>query len=147
MKKLLTITAVGVLLTVPATAVQKCVALSSSATTCTLASAYRKAEWNTTCTTNGTSVKVSGVAACSNASGDSAGDIYSEGLLPTIKSSSDTTNVNCWCKMTSPAVSPWVFYSAPTTPSNCALYCADNCLSGLSNHANFRSALFSAMSD
>lgn len=50
----------------------------------------------------------------------------------------------CWCRMTHPASSRWVFfisYTASNCTSRCARYCASNAL----NNANMRSGLFGSV--
>ncbi|MBE6460223.1 MAG: hypothetical protein E7009_04575 [Alphaproteobacteria bacterium] len=125
MKKLLTLTAVGAILTAPAFAVQKCVALDASTTTCTSTQAYGNADWSTTCTTNGTSVPIKGIAMCSNQAADA--QYGTSDAIKTVSGTTDTTNVNCWCKMVEPAVSSWVLIYTYTSAGYCAFNCSYNC--------------------
>ena len=145
MKKLLTITAVGAMLAAPAMAVQKCVALDASTTTCTSTPTAGKADWSATCTTNGTSVPIKGIAMCSNQAADA--QFGTSDAIKMVSDETDTTNVNCWCKMVEPAVSSWVFIhayaSAGPCASNCSHYCAHSALAG----SAFRSALFGSISN
>ncbi|MBR2392934.1 MAG: hypothetical protein IKB05_00380 [Alphaproteobacteria bacterium] len=149
MKKLLTLTAVGTLLAVPAMAVQQCVALDSSTTTCTSTPVNWNgtAEWEVTCTTDGTNVPIKGVSACSNVKGDTDYAIYSDGALPTLSDASSEVNFYCWCKMVEPAVSSWVYTNIYTPASNCAFYCSGNCATHAQYYPEFRSALFSSISN
>ena len=128
----------------PAMAVTKCVALNSS-TTCTsdiLQYDYHT-DWAATCTTNGVSTPISGIGICSSTSGSSTGQTATE--LDT--SSTVDENLNCWCKMTSPAVSRWVFSRSTTSADFCAKLCAHNCAGYIQVNAAFRSALFGSLSD
>ena len=145
MKKLLTLTAVGAILTAPAFAVQKCVALDASTTTCTSTQAYGNADWSTTCTTNGTSVPIKGIAMCSNQAADA--QYGTSDAIKTVSGTTDTTNVNCWCKMVEPAVSSWVFLYANASAGGCAISCSASCAVRARSNSAFRSALFSAISN
>ncbi len=129
-----------------ALAVTKCVALNSS-TTCTsdFRSYYNKTDWAATCTTNGVSTPISGIGICSSTEGGSEGATATE--LDVSYTAGE--NVNCWCKMTSPAVSRWVFYFSSGSGENasCAANCAASCANRVKNRADFRSALFGSLSD
>ena len=48
----------------------------------------------------------------------------------------------CWCKLTLPAASPWVFYGTYDSASVCALDCAHNCAGLVRTRAWFRGAVF-----
>ena len=145
MKKLLTLAVVGVMLVMPATAVQKCVALDASTTTCTSTSTAGNADWSATCITNDTSVPFKGIAMCSNQKADA---VYgTSDAITTVSGTTDTTNVNCWCKMVEPAVSSWVFSHAYTSAGWCAHACSGNCASSAQTYSAFRSALFGSLAN
>ena len=128
----------------PAHAVTKCVALNSSTTCTSSPSLYTKRTgWAATCTTNGVNTPISGIGICSSTSGTSTGQTATE--LDTSATSDD--NKHCWCKMTSPAVSRWVFYASRASAGYCAQGCALSCAIGVRDSAAFRSALFSNLSD
>lgn len=129
----------------PALAVTKCVALNSSSTTCTsdfLQYDYHT-DWAATCTTNGVSTPISGIGICSSKKG-----AYRYATATELDTSSTADeNLNCWCKMTSPAVSRWVFNISNTSAGYCAQNCARTCANTVRNTAAFRSALFGSLSD
>ena len=129
--------------TTGAHAVTKCVALNSS-TTCTSSSSQyeNRTDWAATCTTNGVSTPISGIGICSSTKGTSQYATATELAI----SSTSGDNKYCWCKMTSPAVSRWVFYSIPSGLS-CAQYCAGSCANGVLSPGAFQSALFGSLSD
>ena len=131
------------ILTGGAHAVQKCVALDASTTTCTSTPTAGKADWSATCTTDGTSVPIKGIAMCSNQAADA--QLGTSDAITTVSGSSDTTNLNCWCKMVEPAVSSWVFVYAYTSAGGCAYYCAYLCAFYARGNSAFRSALFSSL--
>ena len=145
MKKLLTLTAVGAILAAPAMAVQKCVALDSSTTTCTSTMTYGKADWSATCTTNGTSVPIKGIAMCSNQAADA--QYGTSDAITTVSSTTDTTNVNCWCKMVEPAVSSWVYISTHASAGDCARNCSFVCPYRAKDYSKFRAALFGSLAN
>ena len=127
--------------TTGAQAVTKCVALNSS-TTCT--SDYNQyqnqTDWAATCTTNGVSTPISGIGICSSTQG-------SGHRTATELDTSSTNKGNCWCKMTSPAVTLWVLHASLPSPAYCAQNCASACASAVQFNADFRSALFGNLSD
>ena len=132
-------------ITTGAHAVTKCVALNSSNTTCT--SRYNQYEyhidWAATCTTNGVSTPISGIGVCSS----TTSSIYGETDVELDISSTVKVNVYCWCKMTSPAVSHWLFRYWEGSAEYCARNCANLCSTGVWNMADFRSAMFNSLSD
>ena len=132
--------------TTSAHAVTKCVALNGSNTTCTTpASATQTGspEWTATCTTNGVSTPISGIGACSSTSGRTIGQTATE-----ITTASSGSNKNCWCKMTSPAVSSrWVYYAQFASTDSCLWGCAQGCADYLKEYASFRTGLFGLLSD
>ena len=145
MKKLLTLTAIGAIIATPATAVQKCVAFDASTTECTSESAYGNADWSATCTTNGTSVPIKGIAMCSNQEAD---DYYATSdAITMVRSETETTNVYCWCKMVEPAVSSWVFLEAHASADYCADYCSFYCADVAGVDAAYRAALFGSLAN
>ena len=50
----------------------------------------------------------------------------------------------CWCRMTHPASSRWVFNNS-NSASNCASNCANNCGNNAQNNAALRSGLFGSV--
>ena len=146
MKKQIIIIAglVSVIMTPPASAVTKCVALNSSTTCTSDDTQYRgHTDWAATCTTNGVSTPISGIGICSSTEGASRHATATELDM----SSTVDENLNCWCKMTSPAVSRWVFLVSYTPADVCAMQCASTCASAVRNSAAFRSAMFGSLSD
>ena len=141
MKKLLTLTALGAILTAPATAVQKCVALDSSGfyTECEAMTTDSQIDVSAVCTTGDVDVLIKGVAICSNKSSDSGS--LSETM--TI----DEENVNCWYKVVSPAVSPYIFVYSFATDVECVQQCNKEAAGLLEGDDSFRGVLFSNLSD
>ena len=145
MKKLLTLTALGAILAAPAMAVQKCVALDASTTTCTSTPTLSKADWSATCTTNATRVPIKGIAMCSNQVATAKYD--TSDAITTVSSTSDTTNVYCWCKMVEPAISPWIYIIKHTSYGNCLYNCSSDCALQALYTPAFRSALFGSLAN
>ena len=147
MKKQIIIIAglVSVIMTPPASAVTKCVALNSSSTTCTSDDTqYRgHTDWAATCTTNGVSTPISGIGICSSTRGASQ---YATATELDTSLTSDN-NKHCWCKMTSPAVSRWGYIGPITSAGDCARGCAYYCAYHVQSYSGFRSALFGSLSD
>ena len=143
--KILTFLTCAILIAQTAYAATKCVPLNSS-TTCTTdssAAALNKSDWSTTCTTNGKTVTVKGVAAVFPFSSSSMKFNTRYDSLTAVSSGSGM----CACKMISPAISGWVF--AQTNDwliPNEAGFCANICISAFDS-SSYRSALFSNLSD
>ena len=134
---------VAIIQSQPVMAVTKCVALNSS-TTCTSGDrGDNVADWTAICTTNGVSTPIKGIGVCSSTDGGSMGDTAIELNI----SSSSEENIYCWCKMTSPAVSRWVFDRSLWSVSDCARDCTKDCVALVTNIDSFRSALFGSLSD
>ena len=134
---------VSVIMTPPALAVTKCVALNSN-TTCTYEVPRENiADWTSTCTTNGVSTPIKGIGICSANAGSSTGATTTELEI----SSTAAENRICWCKMTSPAVSRWVFNSSSPSAVGCARYCGHYCANNGWSRAAYLSAMFGSLSD
>ena len=128
--------------TTPAMAVTKCVNLSSTSTTCAgNLSSSTGADWSATCTTNGQSVDIKGIAVCTAAT---------TGRAPVTRTATTTLstnlgNVDCYCKMVSPAVSRWIF---AIRQENCGSTCAAMCANVLSySDRAMAKTMFSSLSD
>lgn len=126
--------------TIEANAATKCVAFNGT-TECYSGTSYGPSlEWEALCLTGGIAVNVFGVAMCSSY-GFTSGS--GEHIMPTIKvinSSSDPIDeiVYCWCKMTNPVVSKWVYAANLPTGSKCVDQCGALCAQKLeSNTATF----------
>ena len=130
--------------TTGAHAVTKCVALNNSGTTCTsdYSQYQRHTDWAATCTTNGVSTPISGIGICSSTEGASEYATATE----LDRSSTANDNKHCWCRITSPAVSRWVFIYSRMSAGECAHGCAHYCASRF-QAAAFRSVLFGSLSD
>ena len=82
---------------------------------------------------------VSGVAVCNDTGGSYAVASNSEQY--------ETGGVKCWCKMTHPAVSRWVFYYSYSSASGCADYCANICGHAVRDASDFRSGVFGSVAN
>ena len=151
MKNIVMLSAILAVVSVPAAAVQKCVALGSS-TTCTAPGGLSrpptgKADWSLTCTTSGKSVAVSGIGVCSATRGTTSSPVSSLTTSTCISSSSCPASgdaVYCYCRMVSPALSQWVaLQMAFASESTCLQNCASTCYQHLIDDRTVRTALFS----
>ena len=81
---------------------------------------------------------VSGISTCNSTSGSWAtafpeyNDVFSQG----------TSGVHCWCRMTKPVRSAWVFRDSRSSASECASNCAVYCGDGVRALADFRRSVF-----
>ena len=133
---------ITIALCTPASAVTKCVKLSSSTTCSYVNPGTYVVDWTSNCTSSGTSVAISGISQCSSTSGSSVGQ-----KATALKISGGTDDKYCWCKMVSPAVSSWVFNRDYGSASSCANGCASNCAYRAALAVSVRSALFSGLGD
>lgn len=86
---------------------------------------WYSSDWYMLCTGGKQDVRVTGVGVCSSRAGADGDTAYQIG-----RSSTLDENKYCWCKMTSPAVSLWIFNSYPDasgTADDCALACGVEC--------------------
>ena len=132
--------------TTGAHAVTKCVALDSSSTMCTSDETQYlgHTDWAATCTTNGVSTPISGIGICSSFYPTSQ---YDTRVTQLNTSSTVDENLNCWCRMISPAVSHWVFRNSLTSAGICAQACAYQCAESIKTSPPFRYGLFGSLSD
>ncbi len=140
MKKLLTLTALCALLTAPATAVQKCVALDANMATYGGDMPAYKTDW----TLNAENLVIKGIAVCSNKRGSRYADTASE---LTYDETDSNNNYYCWCRMISPAVSLWTYTYECEDSLECAMVCTDSCVTSIDFDSDFRSAMFSNLSN
>ena len=134
----------GTVVIEPAMAVTKCVALNSSTTCLFKNPGYNVADWTSECTANGVSVLISGIGICSATEPD--GYSVSDTVALEISSAADE-NQECWCKMTSPAVSSIWVHNSNGSGSFCLKNCAYYCASMMRLNASFRARMFSALGD
>ena len=80
--------------------------------------------------------EVYGKAVCNNTKGD---DYAVESAT---EQTSTPNGVNCWCQMTEPAVSRWVFNYWYSSAPDCADGCARNCGHTVQHGSGFRSAIY-----
>ena len=57
----------------------------------------------------------------------------------------ETNGEHCWCKMTHPAASLWVFRHTYSSASDCADLCANNCGYYVRYYSGMRSGLFGSV--
>ena len=57
----------------------------------------------------------------------------------------ETNGAHCWCKMTHPAASLWVFDYTFSSASACAYYCANYCGDSVRSNSVMRSGLFGSV--
>ncbi|MFQ6739684.1 MAG: hypothetical protein ACLRFJ_03395 [Alphaproteobacteria bacterium] len=93
---------------------------------------------------------VKGITSCNSTSGDNADYTWSNNssnwLKPGNTFTQDSQGQYCWCKMTLPSASGWVFLlDARGNADDCASNCASNCANGVQGDFGFRSAVVSAV--
>ncbi len=143
MKKTFILTALGVILTIPTfAAVQRCVALNNSTTCAFITPEDHASIWESSCTTNGKHVPITGVFTCG---------IRTDDIGKTSDTIEATSAGHCWCKAISPAISKWVAVGDGYGSGNesesytCEIKCAYDCAKFMSDNATFRNAIISTM--
>ena len=137
MKKLLILTAISTILTVPAVAVQKCVALDINQDW-SRTDVNGSADWSATAN-NG--IKVQALAVCAN----NSGSMYD--VSAALEFSADEPGQYCWCRMISPVVSKWVAYGDLDSWDYCNYDCLALCSSAFESDKDFVATLFNNLSD
>ncbi|MBQ0013544.1 MAG: hypothetical protein KBS86_03185 [Proteobacteria bacterium] len=103
------------------------------------ASKYGLTQDNTWGLTLYTGDKIKGEALCSSTDGT-----YAKPGNPDEAFDEDTSQY-CWCRMTSPAVSRWVFFGDDDFSIFCAHRCVDYCASFVHDVSDFRSVVFGSV--
>ena len=103
---------------------------------------------------------VRGISAClSSKQGKSLGGAYTAGVLmdydPDVEGATaadavpvvggEKNGLHCWCKMTHPAASLWVFRYSYSSRSDCESNCAYNCGYNVRYYADMRRGLFGSV--
>ncbi|MCQ2582119.1 MAG: hypothetical protein MJ170_04045 [Alphaproteobacteria bacterium] len=94
-------------------------------------------EWGVTFDGYGT---VKGIASCNSTSGTSVGEVK-----PGNTFTQDSEGLYCWCKMTSPSASGWVFRNDSDDADICANNCASACANGVRRDSDFRPGVFGSV--
>ena len=84
---------------------------------------------------------VSGIATCNNTMG-TTNTAYPQYNFDDNHAS--ITGRYCWCKMTSPVRSAWVYISEDSLESECTSNCANRCGYRLNHQTNIRTSMFNS---
>jgi hypothetical protein len=105
---------------------------------------YDKNETNKTWWVDFDYGRISGDARCTEVSGNNstAYPQYNFENYPIGTTEADERYKYCWCRMTSPVRSAWVYYPANSSAAACATYCANRCGDYSQTKSSFRGALF-----
>ena len=136
MKKTLFLFALGAFVATPATAVQKCVALTGD-TTCTKPVSIQSytSEWSLSCG----DISVKGVAVCGKEPAGTTAQTAEKVAY------ADGSNTTCFCRVISPVVGSWVWLDNYDTESGCSDVCSAVCTSAFNSWK--RTALLFNMTD
>ena len=87
---------------------------------------------------------ISGTSACLETGNGQSTGVYIDNLQekgqPVI--GKETNGKYCWCKLTNPSESAWVFNIARSSAADCASICARACGNNIKNDANLRKGLY-----
>ncbi|MDE6250846.1 MAG: hypothetical protein K2M34_04430 [Alphaproteobacteria bacterium] len=98
-------------------------------------------EWNTTFP-YGT---VFGIATCIGTPSGSATDTLIDTETGDVATGGERTGKYCWCQMTHPVKSRWVFRDAYSSVAECRSICAFNCGHYVRYHTSFRGSVFGSV--
>ncbi len=115
----------GAMIVCDASGVNLCVRMPQSSS-CMIQDVFTTTTWNYICDSGG----ISGISVCSNTS-TSGGSVVN--LLKTESTSLYGSSLHCWCKMTAPAVSKWVYITSFSTVDACVYGCAQECKTATSS--------------
>jgi len=121
-------------------AATKCVKLTPSAN-CSYNQAVALGQSNWTFSCN--KIQINGVMFCGSQKSNRIGSISDTVQIST----TSENNRYCWCKIVTPAVSPWVFVQDRESAYNCAQSCARSCATFAAASTDFQSILFSNLGD
>ena len=96
---------------------------------------------------------IRGISACLSSSHGKSRGGYVAGLTDTNPDTNETATVvggetnglYCWCKMTHPAASLWVFRNSYSSASDCANGCASDCGNYARTFSGLRAGLFGSV--
>jgi len=83
---------------------------------------------------------ISGIASCNSLSGI-VGTAYPQ-YNNQITQGYQQNQLHCWCRITSPVRSAWVFENPYPSPSDCAVYCVRYCGIRVRDYIDFRRVFF-----
>ena len=98
-------------------------------------------EWNATFP-YGT---VFGIATCVTTPSGAATDTLIDTDSGDVATGGERTGKNCWCQMTHPVKSRWVFRLAYGSVADCRSYCAANCGDLVRGNSSFRGSVFGSV--
>ena len=84
---------------------------------------------------------ISGIASCNEIIGNDSSRVYS-GNQNDIKQG--TQGRYCWCRMTNPVRSAWIYNSARDSTDTCVERCASSCGANVRTNADYRRAMYAA---
>lgn len=87
--------------------------------------------------TNLPSHTVMGMASCNGIATNTAGKAVSRGDANThLRASNTNIGSNCWCELTEPVTSWWVYYGAYSDDATCASSCVTDCANAIKNNTD-----------
>ena len=139
MKKILILTAVGVFMTVPAMAVQKCIAKPKIDGEGTSFGGFGSGmDWGYRYS-NG--VEIKGITTCSNKEGTFASTTES------LTHSGGSEDRFCWGRVISPAITPWIYSESYQTGEECAIWCNTDYAYYSEFNVEFLDVIFNSLSN
>ncbi len=150
MKKLLTLTAVGAILSTPASAVQKCVAFNPGAS-CTFPDGVSYIStgplnpWTMNCTYSGKTTAIRVIGLCSPTKPESKYQTK-ETIEWHPQNFTLDTPLYCWCKAISPIESHWISATTSSDTVQTCMYTCNSKCSGAKNDTGFKAGIHNTAS-
>ncbi len=117
-------------------AATKCIAYDETTTGTGYSAPNSQPDWKVFIHTNTSTFTAQGIGVCSNTGATT-------GAETATKISIGASNRYCWCKMTWPKISQWLYlYNHFEGASGYANYCARDCASSVQDSATFRDKMF-----
>ena len=100
------------------------------------------ATWSVTFPDNTNGGTVSGISSCNSLSG-TQNKAYPE-YNNQITQGYQDGGVNCWCRMTSPVRSAWIFSYISSFANYCAWDCVEHCINAVHDDVDSRTAFYNS---
>lgn len=90
---------------------------------------------------------VAGIATCVGTSGGAPTDTLIDDETGDFVTGGERTGNYCWCRMTHPVKSRWVYRYTASAVDNCGSTCANSCGFNVRNDVSFRRPMFGSVGD
>lgn len=96
-------------------------------------------KWGAVCSNGTSTTDVTGVAKCSFIASEDG----TYGKSENIQNNPDEDNIHCWCQISTPFTSPYIYTNEYLYQTECENWCATFCAQNAISNQKFRDAIFS----